>query len=62
MREASVLQIALDNPDWDDPETGVTENRDNMCALLERAADFDPDFVSFPELALVNGARGDDVP
>lgn len=62
MREASVLQIALDNPDWDDPETGVAENRDNMCALLERAAEFDPDFISFPELALVNGARGDDVP
>ncbi|WP_158204701.1 carbon-nitrogen hydrolase family protein [Halomarina oriensis] len=58
MRPTRVLSIALHNPtDSDDPAERVRINLDNITALLERAATFDPDFVCLPEAALQHASN-----
>ncbi|WP_435320707.1 carbon-nitrogen hydrolase family protein [Haloarchaeobius sp. TZWSO28] len=58
MRPTRILQAALLNPD-SDPSSTVETNLENVLKVLDRADSFDPDFVSFPELALAKGADGD---
>jgi hypothetical protein len=58
MRKARVLSIALHNPsDLDDPDERVRINLDNITALLDRAATFDPDFVCLPEATLQHASN-----
>lgn len=51
--------MALHNPR---SETGrVEKNLDNIVRLLDTAAEYDPDFVCFPEVALQHAAVQDGV-
>lgn len=60
MRTTRLLSIALHNPTTEtDPEARAATNLRNVRALLEQAADYDPDFVCFPEACLHHAARGD---
>lgn len=60
MRNARILSIALHNPrDETDPTARAAQNLDNVLALLDEAADYNPDFVCFPEACLHHAARND---
>lgn len=60
MRRTRLLQVALHQPaDGDDAAERVARNRENVLSLLDRAADFDPDIVVFPELTIHHACRGD---
>jgi hypothetical protein len=60
MRTVRLLSVALHNPSTEtDPDERGTTNLDNILGLLDQAADYDPDFVSFPELCLHHATRGD---
>jgi hypothetical protein len=60
MRTARLLSVALHNPSSEtDPDERVATNLDNVLRLLDQAADYDPDFVAFPELSLHHATRGD---
>ena len=60
MRKTRLLSVALHNPSSEtDPDERVATNLDNVLGLLDQAADYAPDFVSFPELCLHHATRGD---
>jgi len=57
MRSTRILSVALSQAERDDPERGVSQNLENVLWCLDEAGAYDPDFVCFPELALVLQAR-----
>ena len=60
MRKARLLSVALHNPSSEiDPDERISRNLDNILGLLDQAAEYDPDFVCFPELCLHHATRGD---
>lgn len=61
MRTARVLLVSLHNPadPEDDPSDRVDGNLQNVLVLLEKAEEYDPDVVCFPEATLHHAMRGD---
>jgi|AntRauTorcE11898_2_1112593.scaffolds.fasta_scaffold00647_15 hypothetical protein len=58
MRTATVVSVALHNPsDLDDPDERVGTNLDNVTALLDHVAGYDPDVVVFPEKVLHHACK-----
>ncbi|WP_435320865.1 carbon-nitrogen hydrolase family protein [Haloarchaeobius sp. TZWSO28] len=57
MQQARLLSIALHNPRLEDDR--AEKHLENILQLLDLAAEYDPDFVCFPEVALGHAARQD---
>lgn len=53
MQQTRILAVALHDPR---SATGrIEKNLDNILRLLDRATEYDPDFVCFPELTSSHG-------
>lgn len=57
MQRARLLSVALHNPRVDTDR--AEKHLDNILRMLDRATEYDPDFVCFPEVSLGHAARQD---